>query len=74
MHKLTKITPLFRKEIWIKYKNENDLKEKIISFLDKNKRYNFWNESKLIVKNNYYYLNEKLINNKNKEFNKFLNI
>ncbi len=60
---------------WFIYINNNkqDLKEKILFFIDEQKRIKFWEESYKIVKENYFYKNEELIQNKYKEFSNFLN-
>ena len=59
-------------ENWYIYKNKEDLKNKIISFLNVNKRIKFWEKSYNLVKRNYYYLNNELITKKSKEFNNFI--
>ena len=57
---------------WYVYKDKEDLKNKILFFLNNRKRLEFWIKSYELVKENHYYKNEKLINSKKEEFDKFI--
>ena len=57
---------------WYIYKDKEDFKNKILLFLDSKKRLKFWTKSYELVKENFFYKNEKLISVKNEEFNKFI--